>query len=175
MTALGRRIREELRAVFITTTYFACWVGWLSLIKHLLLAEYTVAVYSWTAAIIGTLLLSKVVLVLERVPLGRRVRAGPPWVEVALRTVLYMLGVIAVLIVEAGVRGWREHGGFGPAVAAAFAEREARHMTVNATTIGASLLLYNTIAVVRRRLGRGALIRMLLEPVPDEPPSRSAP
>jgi len=175
VTDLKQRLKDELRIVLLTTTYFACWVGWLSIIKHLLLADYTVAIYGWTTAIVGTLLLSKVVLVLERVPLGRRIRAGPPWIEVLLRTALYMLGVFAALVVEAGVRGWREHGGFIPAVTAALAEREARHMTVNALAIGASLLVYNAIAVIRRRLGRGALIRMFLRPSAESEPPRSTP
>ena len=146
--------------------YFACWIGFLLLMKRLLLAEYDIAFYGWSAALVGVLVLSKVVLALERVPLGGWATTRPAWVEVVLRTALYATGVLVVLAVEHGIRGAQEHGGFWRAVTAAFAGADRHHVRANALCVGGALLGYNAFAVIRHRVGDGALLRMFLEPRP---------
>ena len=55
------------------------------LLKYLVLAEYQVAFHGLSVALVGALVLAKVVLVLEHVALGQWVRARPAWVDVVLR------------------------------------------------------------------------------------------
>jgi hypothetical protein len=147
--------------------YFAVWIGSLFLLKHLLLAEYDIAVYGWSAAIIGVLVLSKVVLILEHVPLGSWVRRQPAWVDVILRTALYSLGVVVVLALEHGIKGARTHGGFTNALAAALKETNQHHILANTLCITGALLVYNALAVVRVRLGEGGLRHAFLRPLPQ--------
>ena len=73
-----QKLKDEAKAVVIAALYFGCWIAALLLIK--------------------TLVLSKVVLVLEHVSLGAWVRARPAWVDVVLRTVMYSMGVTVVLV-----------------------------------------------------------------------------
>jgi hypothetical protein len=166
MPSFKQRLKREIKAVIITTLYFGLCIGALLVIKYLLLAQYDISFYGWTAAIVGVLLLAKVVLVLERVPLGRWVRTQPAWVDIILRTILYAVGVVIVLALEHGIRGWREHGGFFPGLSAALERKDAFHVWVNTFSISLALLGYNILAVLRRRIGEGALLRMFLAPMP---------
>jgi hypothetical protein len=69
--------------------YVFLWIGLLVTVKKLVLAEYQIEFAGLSAALIGALVLAKVVLILEHVPLGLLTHNRPAWVEVMVRTVLY--------------------------------------------------------------------------------------
>jgi hypothetical protein len=79
--SIKQRLEQEIKDVVIAALYFGCWIGALLLIKFLILAEYRIAFTGWSMVVVGALILSKVVLVLEHVSLGAWVRARPAWKE----------------------------------------------------------------------------------------------
>ena len=85
--SIAQKLKHEVVTVFSLTLYFGCWLGVFVLIKYLLLAEYQVSFSGFSIALFGALVLAKVVLVLEYVPLGAWVEARAAWVDVLLRTV----------------------------------------------------------------------------------------
>ena len=120
MTNLQRKLTEEVTALSLAMLYFAAWIAALLVLKQLILAEYQIAFHGLSLALIGALILSKVVLILEHVSLGAWVRARPAWVDIILRTILYSLGVALVLVLEKGFEARHEYGGFSAAVTAIF-------------------------------------------------------
>lgn len=148
--------------------YFAIWIGVLVLLKELILAEYQIKFHGLSLALVGTLVLAKVVLVLEHVPLGTWIRSRPALVGVILRTVLYSLGVFIVLLLEKAFEGRHEYGGLGPSMIAVFQHADVHHVWANTICLSGALLGYNVLAVVRRHLGEGGLLQMLLSPLPGE-------
>ena len=166
MSGIAAKLKREIRSIAIVTLYFALWLATLMLIKVLLLAEYEIKFDRWSAAIVGALILAKVVLVLERVPLGPWVESRAAWIGVLLRTALYTLGVAAVLAIEHGVSGRKEHGGFLPALAAAARVTDSPHVAVNVICVSGALLVYNAFDVMYRGLGADALRRLFLDPAP---------
>lgn len=163
-----QKLKNEINAVIALTLYFGCWLGALVLLKYLVLAEYSIAFHGFSIALVGALVLAKVVLVLEYVPLGAWVRARPAWVDVVLRTALYAFGVFVVLLLEKTFEGRHEHGGLGPSLTAVFQQADAIHVWLNTFCLSAALLSYNMLSVVRKCLGKGALLRMLLTPLPQD-------
>jgi hypothetical protein len=119
-------------------------------------------------AVVGALVLSKVVLVLEHVSLGAWVRARPAWVDVVLRTAMYTLGVAVVLALEKGFEGRHEYGSLGSALRQLLQQEDVHHVWANTLCLSGALLGYNALIVVGRHLGKGGLIRMFLSPLPDE-------
>jgi hypothetical protein len=103
-------------------------------------------------ALAGALVLAKVVLVLEHVPLGAWVRTRPALLDVILRTALYALGVLVVLLLEKAVEGRHEHSGFGPSLVAVFQHAEVHQVWVNTICLSGALLGYNVLSVVRGHL-----------------------
>ena len=172
--SMKQKLKDELKAVGIAALYFGCWIAALLLIKSLVLAEYRIAFHHWSMAVIGALVLSKVVLVLEHVSLGAWVRSHPTWVDVVLRTALYAFGVAVVLILEKGWESRHEFGGFGPAVGQLFQQADVHHVWANTICLTGALLGYNLLSVVRRHLGKGGLIRIFLSPLPNESESNRA-
>jgi len=161
---IGERIGHEMKSVGVAMLFFGCWIGALLVLKHLILAEHQIRFYGYGAALVGAFILAKVVIVLEHVSLGAWVRSRPAALDVCLRTLLYASGVVVVMAIEHGVRGRSEHGGFLPAVEAAIRGASEDHFWADAFCVGGALLVWNIAALVRRRLGSGAIVRMLLEP-----------
>lgn len=166
-TSLAERLTNEVKALAKAALFFALCIGMLVTIKTLVLAEYSVEFRGFSMAVFGVLVLSKVVLVLEHVPLGAWVSRQPALVDVTLRTVLYGVGVFAVLLLENAFEGRHEAGGFGPALTSAFEHADVDHVIVNVICLSGALLAYNLLAVVRQRLGPGGLTRLFLSPIPE--------
>lgn len=158
-------IEDEIRKVALATLYFATWIGVLVFLKTLILAEYRIEFHGFSMALVGALVLAKVVLVFEHVPLGAWVRTRPAWVDVILRTALYAMGVFVVLLLEKAFEGRHEHGGFGPSLMAVFQHVDMPHVWANTICLSGALLGYNLLSVVRRHLGDGGLIRLFLSPL----------
>jgi hypothetical protein len=85
-----------------------------------------------------------------------------------LRTALYALGLLVVLLLEKAFDGRHEHGGFIPSLLAVFQHAEVHHVWANTICLSGALLGYNVLSLIRRRLGEGGLFRMFLSPLPEE-------
>jgi hypothetical protein len=168
------KLKHELRQLAVTWLYFVAWIGLLVMLKKLLLAEQQIEFKGLPVALMGALILAKVVMLMEYVPLGRWVGRQPAWVDVVVRTALYAMGVVGVLGLEKGFEGRHEYGGFGPAVSAAMQQTDAHHVWINAIVVNSALLGYNALSVVRQNLGKGGLTGLFLKPLPHETPAKHA-
>jgi hypothetical protein len=169
-SSLSRSLKAEFKSLGLMMLYFACWLVPLVAIKNLLLEEYSISVTHMSTAIVGALILSKVVLVLEHVSLGTWIARQPAWVDVVLRTLLYSVGVLMVLLLEKAFEGRDEHGGILSALGAVFKHPDLNHVLVNTIVILGALLSFNIVNVVRKNLGDATLLGVLLKPLPQRRP-----
>lgn len=163
-----QKLKDEIKALALATFYFGSWIAVLIVLKKLILAEYQIEFHGLSLALVGTLVLAKVVLLLEHVPLGAWTRTRPVWVNVVLRTLLYALGVAVALVLEKAFDIRHEQGGLGPALFAVFHHPETPHVWANAICLTGALLGYNILFVFRRHLGEGGLIRLFASPLPED-------
>jgi hypothetical protein len=168
------KVVHEIKVVGLVTLYFAAIFVALVFLKQLILAEYNVEFRGLTLALIGALIVAKVVVVMELVPLGRLTKQLPVAFDVVLRTLLYMLGVFLVLLLEKAFESRHEAGGFAPALVSVFQHREVHHVVATTMVVGAALLGFNLLSVLRRHLGEGYLSRLFFA-TPLERLGRSAP
>jgi hypothetical protein len=158
----------EIKSITLVALYFALWIGVLVLIKKLILADYHIEFHGMSKALVGAVVLAKVVLILEHVSLGSWERKLPAVTDVILRTALYALGVFIVVVLEKALEGRHEHGGFIPSLFAIFQGVDVYHVLVNVIAMSGALLVYNIVFVVRCHLGEGGLLRLFLMPIPAE-------
>lgn len=162
------KLKEEVRSVLLVTLYFAIWLGVLIVIKKLILAEYNIEFKGLTAALVGALVLAKVVLILEHVSLGAWLKNRPAFVEVIVRTLFYSFGVFVVLVLEKSFEGRHEHGGFMASMIANFETVEGFRVWANVICVSGALLVYNIFTALQKIFGEGTLVRSLFQPFPDE-------
>jgi hypothetical protein len=162
------RLKQELKTLSLVFLYFACWLGILFLIKQLILAEYHIEFSGISGALIGALVMSKVVMVLEYVPLGKWLQHTAAWVDVVVRTLLYSLGVLVVLLLEKAFEGRHEYGGFSASLAALFDRADLYHVWLNLIVVSGALFVYNLLSVINRHIGEGGVKRLLMMPLPQD-------
>lgn len=158
------KIISELKELGVATLYFAIWIGALVLLKKLILTEYSIAFTGLSKALVGALILAKVVLILEMLPHGDWISRQPVWVDVLLRTLLYSFGVFVVILLEKSFEGRHEHGGFLESMSALFTETNLAHVLANTLCIAGALLSFNVMMVIREHLGPGNLMRFFILP-----------
>ena len=160
----GAKLKEELRAVGLYTLFFGAWFSAFMLLKVLILEEYQIRFSGLSAVLVGALVLAKVVLLLEHVSLGGWIAQRPAWVEIAVRTVLYALGVLFVLLLEKAFEVRHEAGGVLRALAGILRHEDIPHVVANAIVATGALLVFNVFSLIRKRLGPGALFGLLRAP-----------
>jgi hypothetical protein len=163
-----KRAREELKSVGATTLFFAAWFGVLMLLKWLVLAEYDIEFRNVSFALIGALIVAKVVLVLENVPLEKWMGDRSALTHVLLRTGLYGLGILVVLLLEKAFEARHEYGGFFRALTQIIQHEDLPHVLAAAIGVTVALFVFNAMSIIRRHLGNRGLLRLLLSPLPDE-------
>ncbi len=171
--SMSRKIRHEVKAVLIATAFFAAWFGTLMLLKRLILAEYQIEFRGLASALLGALVVAKVVLILEHVPLGGWVRRQPAWVDLIARTALYAAGAFVAMLIEKAFHGRHEYGGFGESLVKVFQHTDIHHVWAAAIGVTGGLLLFNIASLLRKRVGGEALGRAFLTPMEPSPPSQS--
>ncbi len=165
--SIQEKLKHELKAVILVTLFFAAWLGIFMGIKILILDGYQIRFASVSAVLIGALVLAKVVLILEHVPLGKWLRNQPVLVAVILRTVLYAFGTFVVMLLEKAFESRHEQGGFGSALMNVFQHRDIPHLWANTICLTGALLFYNLLSVLNQHLGAGGLARVFLSTQED--------
>jgi hypothetical protein len=163
------KLKHEIKAVFLVTLFFAAWLGVLMGVKALILEDYHIRFTGFSMALVGALILGKVVLILEHVPLRVWLRRHPVLVEVLVRTLLYAIGTLVVLLLERSIESRHEHGGILPALANIFKHRDMPHVWANTICLGGALLFYNLFSTLKHELGPGGLARVFLSPPKSDP------
>jgi hypothetical protein len=162
--SMQEKLKHELRAVVLVTLFFAAWLGVFMGLKFLILEDYQIRFGSVSAVLIGALILAKVVLILEHVPLGGWLRKQPVLVDVIVRTLLYAFGTLVVILLEKAFESRHEQGGFGPALLNVFQHPDMPHVWANTICVTAALLFYNLLSALNHHLGTSGLARVFLAP-----------
>jgi hypothetical protein len=160
------KLKHELTTMAVYTAFFAVWFLAAMLLKFLVLAEYEVRFFHLTAALVGALILAKVVLVMEHVPVARWLGDCPAWLIVIVRTILYGLGVLLLLLLEKAFESRHEQGGFVAALLGVLRHEDIPHVLATALSTTGALLVFNAQSVIKAHLGEFGLARLFLSPLP---------
>lgn len=158
--AVLKKILEELKVILRTASYFAVVFILMMVMKKLYLSDYNIEFTGLSQAIIGALILSKVVLLMELITLGQWVQRQPPVVDVILRTLLYTAGVLVVVVLEKAFEKRHDSGSFGEHLSFILNHRDFYHVWATTLGVSGSIFVYNAFSIVQRMLGRHGLSRL---------------
>ncbi len=166
--AWKEKLKEEIKSLSIIMLYFALWFGFMICMKMLLLEEYNVEFYGLSMALIGALIVAKVILIVDHIPLGSWIEKSPAIVDIIFRTIIYSIGIVIILILEKGFEARNEYDGFFNAIPQVFAHADKYHLYVNTIGVVFSLLGFNFLSLIGKHLGKGGYKRILFSPPPME-------
>lgn len=161
------KLVHELKAIFWTSLYFLTWIGLLVVLKSFLLAEYQIGFYDYSIIVVGALVGAKVVLIMENIPMGKWVKRAPAIIEILIRTLLYLLGVIVIMVLEKAFESRAEYGGFVNALKELSGKAEFYHIVVNVICVFGALLGFNLWSVIKKHHGERWLMKILSSPIPE--------
>ena len=157
---VGERIRREVREIALVTLYFlSCFLFFL-LLKKLFLEEYHLEITIFHTALIGALVVAKVVVLLEKTSFGSRFRSTSPFAHVLWRSLCYTAIVFVVTLAERLFHLYREHSEFSRALSELWAARDLPHFIALNLCVGVSFLIYNCFTEIDHHLGEGGLRRL---------------
>jgi hypothetical protein len=158
---MKQKIIKELKEIGLVTAYFfVCFIIVLTL-KKLLLSEYTIKFYALHTAIISALIVAKVVVILDKTPLGSIFDSKSFLFKVLWRTSIYTLMVFLVTLLEHLFEYYQEKGSLALACLELWEKRNFAHFIALNMCVGVSLLLYNIYEGVDKQLGAGTLRRII--------------
>jgi len=155
-----QKLIHEIKAVAFATLYFAIWFGILMFLKTMILSEYKVEFGGISMALIGALILAKVALVIDHIPLSRWTRERSPIYFVIFRTLFNIVGVFIVLLLEHAFESRHEYGSFGSALINVFQHRDVYHLWASVTVVSIAVFWFNVLFVLRKYFGEKKLSQL---------------
>jgi hypothetical protein len=153
-------IFKEIKTIFRTAAYFATVFLLMMVMKKLDLKDYDIEFTGISQALIGALVLSKVVLLMGLISFGSWLRHQPSIVDICLRTLLYTLGVWIVIILEKLFERRHDAGGISESISYLFSHRDIYHVWATTIGSGVSIFIYNAFSVVQKLLGKHGLSKL---------------
>ena len=154
---------EEFKTAGLATLYFLFCFLFVIVLKKLFLAQYDIAFYGISAAVLGALIVGKAVVVLDKLKAGTRFEARrPPWVSILYKTVVYSLAVLLVIAAEKVFHAYRETHELGTAFAQVWDGRDRAQILAVVLCIGLAFTAYNLFSAVNRNLAQGKLLAWLI-------------
>jgi hypothetical protein len=159
---------KEIKTVARVAAYFAVVFLMMMMMKKLYLRDYNIEFYGISKALIGALILSKVVILMEFILLGQWVQHRSAIVDITVRTLLYTVGVLVVLILENAFEKRHDAGSFGAAIPYTLSHRDIYH--VWATILGSAyaLFFYNAFSVLQRFMGKKGVAKLFFIKPPTQ-------
>ena len=155
---------DELKIVLFVTGYFFSWFVVIGVLKSLMLAEYNVDVAAMSGAIIGSLVIAKVVVILDETKAGERFAERRAIQHILYRSAIYTFFVLLVLFAEKIVEGMIDGATLAAALEDTWEHRSRSHILTSTILLGVSLFFYNIFSVINRTLD-GGLMGMLKSPM----------
>ena len=157
---IAERIRHEVREIALVTLYFlGCFLFFL-LLKKLFLEEYHLEITIFHTALIGALVVAKVVVLLEKTSFGNQFRSASLFAHVLWRSLCYTAIVFVVTLAERLFHLYRENGELFRALSELWAGRDVNHFIAFNLCAVFSFLIYNCFSEIDHHLGDGGLRKL---------------
>lgn len=154
-------MRKEVREALPALAFFLVTFHMISVTKAVILDDYRITGASATVATVGALIVAKVILLLEHLPVSR-LFLGRPLGNVAWKTALFAAVATLFRVVEEMVPLVAKHGGVGGAAKRLLSEVSWAHFWVVEMWLLSLLFLYTLASALVRVIGAGNLREMLL-------------
>lgn len=149
---------HEIRAILAAMLFFLSCFAVVVVLKDLMLEQYDVTAATSVRVVMLALVTAKVVVLFERVSLGRQIGV----VEVVMRTALYSLAAFLLLLLEHGISERKEAGGFLAALENAFQHPDMPIIWATLLCVTLAFFVWTAFAVLRRSFGRDRIMAAYL-------------
>jgi len=145
--------KREIKEVFaISSTFFILFILF-AFLKKAMLGQYNIEYYALGTALIGSLILGKVVLIFDKLPVTKKMDFLPNIYRVFFRSLIYLFGYVIFTLLEHWVEGLIEGDNFGQAWAHSFHHLGKLDFLTSLVVVFIAFLFFNTFWVIRTKYG----------------------
>jgi len=160
MTNLGHTLKHELRQLMPVILFFFVAFQLLALTERMMLEQYGIRVSVFLAATVAALVVAKVVLIADHLPVINRFPEKPLIYNVVWKTAIYFIASLAIRYVERLIDSWRHAGSLAEANRRLFDAVVWPHFWGVQLWLLVLLLLYCAFRELVRALGRDRITRL---------------
>jgi hypothetical protein len=167
MDKLLAKVKEEFLSLLPPTLFFLFSLGFVSILRVLMLKGTGVAVNTPIQVVVGALILGKAVLIADMLPVVNRYPDKPLAYNVVWKTVIYFVAALVLHYLERLIDFWKEAGGLVAGNEKLLAEMIWPHFWAVQMTLFVLIFGYCVMREIARALGTAKLREMFFGiPVP---------
>lgn len=155
---IGKREVFEILPVVI---FFVVSFNLIAFSKHLILQRQGIVYDGIVAATLGAVIVAKVVIIADRLPIMRLYRGRPLYRAILYRTIIYTVAVLAVRGLDVVVRSAIEQGSLTTGLRTIRTEFVWEHFVFVQMWVLVLFLVYVALVELRHEFGRGELAKLL--------------
>lgn len=156
MVRIANCIKRDFVEVLPVTVFFLIGLNLIAFSKHLVLAEQGIVYEGIATATFGALVIAKIVLVADKLPIMRFGNGRPLYQTILLRAVFYSLCVLVFRLLEMFIGHWLEQGDLGGGFDTARAEFIWDHMIFLQLWTLVLFLVYLSVVELLEIVGEGS-------------------
>jgi hypothetical protein len=160
MKNFRQKLKHELRELIPVTVFFFVAFQLLAFTETMMLEQYGIRISVFLAAAVGALVVAKVVLLADHLPLINRFPEKPLIYNVIWKTFVYFAASLAVRYVEHLIDAWRDAASFAEANRHLLDQIVWPHFWGVQLWLLVLLLVYCALRELVRALGRDRIIRL---------------
>lgn len=154
--------RELKELLIISAVFFVIFVLFL-LLKKVIMDDYKLDYYVLVTALVGSLIIAKVVLIFDLLPVTKKTDHLPNIFRVFFRSLIYILGYMIYTFLEHLTRGLVEGEGFSKAIDSTLHDFTTPAFIISFVGVLFAFLLFNAFWVIRSSIGPAALYTMFFK------------
>ncbi len=165
MKKILKTVGHEVRALVPVTLFFFFALSLLMLTKRLMLAQYGIPFSDLAGAVVGALVVGKVVLIVDQLSLVNRFPNKPLIYNIAWKTVIYVAAAFIVRLAENLIPLAFKYDSIGDAVRHAADAIVWPHFWVIYIWLSVLLFVYCSLRELIRAIGKDAVLKLFFGPV----------
>jgi hypothetical protein len=155
--------KRELKEVLAISSVFFVIFVLLLIMKKILLGEYNVDFYVVGTALVGSLIIAKVVLIFDLLPVTKKTDHLPNIYRVFFRSFIYILGYIIFTLLEHLVKGLIDGTSITKAFNLALHELITPGFFTSLVGVSVAFLLFNAFWIIRGKYGAHELYTLFFK------------
>lgn len=159
----GRTVAREIREVIPPTLFFFVAFGLLLLTQMLVLRDHGIDVWSWGGAVVGALLIGKIMLVVDKLPFVNRYPHKPLIWNALWKALIYNVAAVILRYIERMIHLWPEQGSFVAANATLIDQASWPHVVLVHMWLAVLLIVYCCLRELVRQIGADRVRRMFFQ------------
>jgi len=151
---LTEKVRRELIEYAFNVAYLMIVFAAFTQYRRFLLAEYSITYTNYWLALIGALILGKVIMIGSVFRFGRWLEDKPLIVPTIYKALVFCVFVAVFRVFEYAIRGWLKGDGLAAALGEFFAQKGMDEILANGLVVLVALIPFFAVKELGRVLGR---------------------